>query len=309
MIDLHIKDLSIFITVANKGSINRAAKTLNYVQSNVTSRIQKLEKELETKLFHRHQRGITLTNEGELLLPYAKKIVSLVDEMKWISSNEHHPTGKLDIASVETVIQLPLILSKYAKTYGDVDLTLSTGVTAELANKVLQYELDGAFVTKSAITKEPRLKQIDVFHEKLVLISGRKNVSFKELFQLPIIRFSDGCGYRAKLDEFLYAENIEPSKIMELGTLETTLGSVISGLGIAYVPYAAVKEYETKGLVTCYELPKKYSHITTVFIYRKDEYITPALEKFIYTIEEVKERVTSQQNFQTLTKGSDERFT
>jgi len=288
---LNIRDLTIFKTVANKGSFNQAAQHLNYVQSNITSRIQKLEEQLGTKVFHRHQRGVTLTNEGEQLLSYAKKIISLTEEMKMIASNEEMPTGKLDIASVETVIKLPLILSKYAQTYNDVDLTLSTGVTAELKEKVLQYELDGAFVTKSAITKEPMLNQVDVFHENLVLISGTKQATFEEIIQLPIIRFSDGCGYRAKLDEYLYDHQIVPTKVMELGTLETTLGSVISGLGIAYVPHSAIHEYESKGLIECYQLPEKYSKITTVFIYRNDEYITPALKKFVETVEEVNKEI------------------
>lgn len=288
---MNIKDLLIFQTVASEGSFNRAATKLNYVQSNITSRIQKLEGILDTKLFFRHQKGITLTNEGEQLLPYAKKILSLSKEMRALVSNDDTPSGKLDIASVETVIQLPLILSKYAAEYDNVDLTLSTGVTAELKDKVLHYELDGAFVTKGVMTKEPTLKQIDVFHEELVLISGKKDLDFEHIFELPIIRFSDGCGYRAKLDEYLFDHKIVPKKVMELGTLETTLGSVISGLGIAYVPYSAVQEYESKGLIQCHSLPEEYSHITTVFIYRKEDYMTPALKKFVETVKKVHHEV------------------
>ncbi|MBO1004275.1 LysR family transcriptional regulator [Pseudogracilibacillus auburnensis] len=285
---MNIRDLVIFQTVANYGSINKAAKELSYVQSNVTSRIQKLEQDLNVQLFHRHQRGITLTNEGNALLPYVQKIISLTDKMKMISADNNSPSGKLDIASVETVIKLPLILSAYIKKYKQVDLTLSTGVTVELKEKVLNYKLDGAFVTKGKITNDPNLMEIDVFHEKLVLIASNETKSLEEIIELPILRFSDGCGYRAKLNEWLYDETITPSKVMELGTLETTLGSVISGLGIAYVPYSAVETYATQNLIRCYELPEKYSHITTIFIYRKSDYVTPALQKFIETIEETK---------------------
>lgn len=286
---MNTKDLLIFQTVANKGSISKAAEELNYVQSNVTSRIQKLEEELNTKLFHRHKRGITLTNEGNALLPYAQKIISLTEEMKMIARNQDGPTGKLDIASVETVIKLPLILSAYIQKYKQVELTLSTGVTAELKEKVLNYQLDGAFVTKSNMTADPNLSEVEVFKEKLVLITDYKERTLEEIMELPLLRFSDGCGYRAKLNEWLVDENIRPSKVMELGTLETTLGSVISGLGVAYVPHSAVEEYEAKKQIRCYELPDKYSLITTIFIYRNDEYRTQALEKFIETIEFVKE--------------------
>lgn len=286
---MNTKDLLIFQTVANKGSISKAAEELNYVQSNVTSRIQKLEEELNTKLFHRHKRGITLTNEGNALLPYAQKIISLTEEMKMIARNQDGPTGKLDIASVETVIKLPLILSAYIQKYKQVELTLSTGVTAELKEKVLNYQLDGAFVTKSNMTADPNLSEVEVFKEKLVLITDYKERTLEEIMELPLLRFSDGCGYRAKLNEWLVDENIRPSKVMELGTLETTLGSVISGLGVAYVPHSAVEEYEAKKQIRCYELPDKYSLITTIYIYRNDEYRTQALEKFIETIEFVKE--------------------
>src|SRR5699024_5294976 len=139
------------------------------------------------------------TNEGKALLPYAQKMTSLAEEMMWIASNKQNPTGKLTIASVETVIKLPEILSAYVKSYPDVDVTLSTGVTAHLRKKVLQYELDGAFVTKREQETDVKLKQIDVFREQLTLITNNEQRSLEEVIQMPIIRFSDGCGYREKL--------------------------------------------------------------------------------------------------------------
>ncbi len=288
---MNMKDLIIFQTVAETGSVNKAAQQLNYVQSNVTSRIQKLEKDLNTTLFHRHKRGMTITNEGTLLLPYAQKIMFLFEEMKTTITDEDNPTGNLDIASVETVIKLPYILSTFIEKYKNVDLTLSTGVTTELKEKVLNYQLDGAFVTKSNMTDDKTLDEIEVFHEKLVLISNKKNQTIEKLMEAPLLRFSDGCGYRAKLNEWLDDSNIIPKKVMELGTLETTLGSVISGLGVAYVPYTAVENYVKKEQLYYYELPKKYSHVITIFIYRKSEHLTPALRRFLDTIIEIRAAV------------------
>ncbi|MGM8212015.1 LysR family transcriptional regulator [Virgibacillus sp. W0430] len=283
---MNLKDLLIFEIVAKTGSISGAAEQLNYVQSNVTSRIKKLEEDLKTTLFHRHKRGVSLTPEGKKAIVYAQKISALAKEMKMMTANSDMPSGKLDIASVETVIKLPLILSKYNHLYTDVDLTLSTGVTADLKDDVLNYQLDGAFVTKSKTTYHPDLLEVDVFQEKLVLISDPLSKSLEDLTEKPILGFSDGCGYRAKLNEWLTDQQITPTKVMELGTLETTLGSVISGLGIAYVPYSAIKHYEDSGLICCHKLPEEYSAITTIFIYRKADYLTPALEKFIETIKQ-----------------------
>ena len=54
---MELRDLQIFKSVANNGSVSHAAKELNYVQSNVTARIKLLEKELKTPLFYRHKKG------------------------------------------------------------------------------------------------------------------------------------------------------------------------------------------------------------------------------------------------------------
>src|SRR5699024_12506544 len=99
------------------------------------------------------------------------------------------------------------------------------------------------------------LEKLDVFKEKLVLISAAHIESFEQVINLPLLRFSDGCGYRDKLNEWLADFDIQPKKVMELGTLETTLGSVISGLGTAYDRYAADKPYEKKSQIRCYNLP------------------------------------------------------
>jgi DNA-binding transcriptional LysR family regulator len=79
-IALESGDLRVFQAVANEGSITKAAAKLNYVQSNVTSRIQQLETDLQTVLFHRHNRGMTLTSSGKSLLEYANKILGLLEE-------------------------------------------------------------------------------------------------------------------------------------------------------------------------------------------------------------------------------------
>lgn len=73
-------DLKIFMKTAHAGSISKAADHLGYVQSNVTAHIKNLESELNTSLFTRHNKGVSLTKDGELLLTYAEKILALLDE-------------------------------------------------------------------------------------------------------------------------------------------------------------------------------------------------------------------------------------
>ncbi|MBS4178645.1 LysR family transcriptional regulator [Lederbergia citrea] len=287
---MELKNLYIFLKVVEQGNISKAAKELNYVQSNVTARIKKLEEELHTPLFHRHNRGIVLTPEGKKLLVYAEKIVSMVTDMKRAFRSPDIPVGKLDIGSVETVIKLPLILSKYNKKYGHIDLSLTTGVTEQLIDDVLNYRLDGAFVTAGSLSNHPDLVQYDVFEEELVLVSDADAGTIDELKMKPFLVFHSGCGYRAKLMEWLRDEQVAPSKLMELGTLETILGSVYSGLGVTFVPRSTVEHHESRGLIQCHKVPQQYSRIKTVFIRKKDAFLTTSLEKFIDTINEIRQK-------------------
>lgn len=280
---MEFKDLEIFQLVAEKGTISEAAKELNYVQSNVTSRIRKLEADMNTQLFNRHRRGMSLTPEGKKLLTYSKKILLLTEEMRNAVQNNKEPSGKLEIGTIETVIHLPKILSSYIKKYKNVDLSLFTGVTKGLVEEVLNHRLDGAFITE--LETHPDLVSYEVFQEELVLISDTRNLTFEQLTKEPILCFSTGCGYRARLAEWYKDQNITPRKIMEFGTLETILRSVIMGLGIAFVPKSEVIQLEESGRIQFHKLPEQYSKIKTIFIRRADTTLTPTIEKFIETIE------------------------
>jgi len=288
-VTMEFKDLEIFQLVAEKGTISEVAKELNYVQSNVTMRIQKMEQELNTPLFHRHRRGVSLTPEGKKLLSYSKKILKLADEMVKAVQNKDEPSGKLDIGTVETVSRLPKILSAFVKRYKNVDLSLFTGVTESLEEDVLHHRLDGAFVTDSEF--HPDIVSHEVIQERLVLISDPRSATLEELTEEPVLCFSEGCGYRARLEAWFRDQNIAPRKVMEFGTLETILQSVVMGLGITFVPESTVAHLAQQGRIRCYSLPDRYSKIRTVFIRRADSYMTVTMEKFIETIESFKQQL------------------
>lgn len=275
--------MEIFQLVAEKGTVTEVAKELNYVQSNITSRIQKLEVELNTPLFNRHRRGMILTPEGKKLLAYSEKILLLTDEMKRAVLNKEEPIGKLEIGTVETVYHLPNILSSYIKSYENVDLSLITGVTEKLEEKVLNYKLDGAFITASNV--HPDLEAYDVFDEELVLITEPRKKTLEGLKDEPFLCFKKGCGYRARLEKWYELEGAMPEKVMEFGTLETIIRSVAMGLGVSFVPRSAVAHLEKNGEITCHQLPGEYSKVKTVFIRRADAYLTTTIEKFIETIQ------------------------
>lgn len=292
---MNLKDLEVFQMVAEKGTITKAAKHLNYVQSNISSRIQKLETTLNTKLFNRHHRGMTLTPEGKKLITYSEKILSLTNEMQKVLQSKQTPSGKLEIGTVETVIKLPQILAQYNKLYQNVDLSLYTGVTKQLQKDVLKHKLDGAFVIET--NEHPDLTSHLVCQEELVLISSKNLTSLEALKNEPFLCFSEGCAYRSRLESWYFDQNITTFKIMEFGSFETILSSVAVGLGITFIPKSAVSRLIEREVVNVFHLPPKYSHINTIFIRRTNAYLTTTIEKFIQTVELSKDEDTKPLTF------------
>ena len=93
-------DLKIFQAVAREGSISKAALALNYVQSNVTTRIKQLETQLQVPLFHRSNRGMSLTPAGENLLGYADRILELLYEAEQATQVGNPPAGMLRLGAI-----------------------------------------------------------------------------------------------------------------------------------------------------------------------------------------------------------------
>ena len=281
---MELRDLQIFQSVVHHGSVSSAAKALNYVQSNVTARIKQLENELKTPLFYRHKKGMTLTPEGRKMVAYVNKILQDVEELKKAFLDSDTPSGTLKIGTVETVRTLPTILASYYNRYPNVDLSLKAGLTDELMKEVADHKLDGAFI--SGPIKHPLLEQYDVCTEKLVLVTQNKTFHIEEFITTPLLVSNQGCGYRSKLEHWLKDEGLLPKRMMEFNILETILNSVALGLGITLVPESAVEHLSTTGKIHCHPIPKKYESISTVFIIRKDVYMTNSMQSFLNIIAE-----------------------
>jgi len=166
------RDLTTFEAVARLGGMGRAARELNTVQSNVTQRVRRLEETLGVALFERSRAGARLTQAGERLMPYAHRVGALLAEASRAARDDGAPLGALTVGSLETTAALRLspLLASYAAAHPGVDLILRTGTTAELIERVLDRELEGAFV--SGPVAHPLLIATSVFAEGLALLSA-----------------------------------------------------------------------------------------------------------------------------------------
>lgn len=277
-------ELRIFRAVAKFGSITKAAQALGYVQSNITARIQQLEAELNTQLFYR-QHGMILTPSGEKLLSYAEKILHLFDEAHKALDDSFEPAGRLAIGAnpIISSLNLPGTLSQYHTAYPNVDLSLTTDNTNELILKVLQFQLDCAFV-KSAALNDLNLKEELVFTEELVLIAKPEQAELQTVLAKTFLMNTRGCANRVQLENWVKSQGIYNMRVMEFNNLNSIIEGVIAGLGVSFVPRSAIVDYESKGLLKAISVPYPYNLTKTFLIRHKDCLMTNALDKFIQLI-------------------------
>jgi DNA-binding transcriptional LysR family regulator len=277
-------DLRLFAAVARTGGIGKAALDLNTVQSNVTARLKALEDRLGTALFERTSRGAVLTAAGRRLLPYAERIVHLLEDAKRAARDDGAPAGQLTIGSLETTAALRLspILAGFAKSHPAVDLSLKTGTSAELVAQVLDRTLDGAFV--SGPVDHADLLAEPMFAEELVLLTAPDVAGIAQFLaggDIRIIVLRAGCSYRLILEAWLARRGVVGVRVQEFGVLETIVSCVAAGLGVTLLPKALMGTAWDASRVRTHRLPEGEGRVTTVFIRHRDAYATGALRAFV----------------------------
>lgn len=283
-IEMDVRDLIVFETVARHGAMNRAAAALNTVQSNVTARIRALEDELSLRLFERTTRGVALTPAGRRLLPHACDMIRRLEDAKKAARDDGTPRGPLRIGSLESTaaVRLTPILTEYVAAYPEVDFILRTGTTAEMIDAVRDRDLDGAFVCGPV--DDPTLAQEPLFREELVLMTGARFDSVDAAFgdpRLRILVLRAGCSYRQRLEDILARRGIAGTRVLEFGTIEAIIGCCAAGIGITLLPRSVTDRTHAGHAVATHPLPVSEGLVETVFVRPADMETGSALAAFL----------------------------
>lgn len=281
---MNTNDLKIFEAVAESGSFTRAADRMFTVQSNVTARIKSLEEEFDTKLFSRTSRKVELTDEGKLLMKYAKQIHHLVEEAKNEIKSSDVVNGHLVIGCMETTMALkaPEILLAFGEKYPAVELEFKSEDRNILISDVLNYKLDAAFV--SAPLNVNGLEKIRIKEEKLVIVASSKESCLEKVVtreSLKAVVFDNGCIFRERLESWFSHKGIHNYKSIELNSIEGIINFVEAGLGISLLPEEVISKYYEGRKICTYPLNKQLGTMTTLLVYRKDKMTSRALQGFI----------------------------
>jgi DNA-binding transcriptional LysR family regulator len=222
--DLEIDLLRTFVTVAESGSFTSAGEILCRTQSAVSQQVRRLEDIVGKSLFSRTSRAVTLNGDGEAFLAHAYAIIALNDAV--LRHMKAPPVeGRLRLGVAEDFIprQLPLLLSRFVKTYPQVQLDLMTGLSTMLVETLNSGGLDLVIAKRDA---QPQAGRV-IWREKLVWIASPEHMPEKNS-PLPLVALPAPCAYRRIMLDVLLAVQ-RPWRIACIAHSITGLQAAVTG--------------------------------------------------------------------------------
>jgi DNA-binding transcriptional LysR family regulator len=252
--------LSLFIEIANCGSISQAAENLFLSQSTASTQLQSLEKELQVKLFDRVNRNIILNENGKVFLEFAQRaMTSYLKTMQIINEDQHLSRFTLSFCAgiYFNIYFLPNILSKFTKQFGNINIQIATPPTDEIISNIQNKKCDFGIINTSKDLDNSGFVIDFVYEHPLFFIcspnnplSKEKTISKKELNNQTFIFNKKTSHYRNYVSTYLVNMDIEPKMKITIETMEATKKAVINNLGVSILPsYMVKKELEHNELV------------------------------------------------------------
>ncbi|MCI3278865.1 LysR family transcriptional regulator [Streptomyces cylindrosporus] len=243
---MELRLLVTFEKVATVLSFTQAAAELKYAQSSVTGQIRALESSLGVELFDRLGSRIRLTEAGERLLPYARRIIELTEEARAAATGTEEPAGSLVVGTMEslTSYRLPPLLEFFHHRYPKVRLSLRTTIGDETRQALRQGTYDLGFLME-AETEHPGLESTVLAVEPLALVAAPRHAlagrefGTADLVRQALLATEPGCAYRDLFEQELKSTG-EAVDFMEFGTIEATKRAAAAGLGVSLLPEITV---------------------------------------------------------------------
>ena len=244
--------LQAFLAVAATGSFSKAADQLFLTQSAVSKRVALLEEQLDSKLFDRIGRSVSMTEAGTALLPRAKDILLQLDDAKRLISNLNagEITGKFKLAASHHISlhRLPPFLKRYAETCPKVELDLEFAESEVAYEGVLKGDLELALITLSP-EPDPNICSEIIWDDVLRYVVAKDHplarcnaISLEQLTQVNAILPGSNTFTRSLVETLFQQYELELNVSMSTNYLDTIRMMVSIGLGWSLLPDRLVND-------------------------------------------------------------------
>ena len=257
MIDVRLYTL---LAVVEFNSYTRAAEYLSLTQPAVTQHIKQLEKELNIKIFNRVGKEIKPTNEGNIVIQYARRNIALYEKMKQSILDEQHHVRRLTVGITRTAESNAVaeVLGRYSVKNPGTTITIVSDSINNLYNMLKNYEIDLAVV--EGRVKDNSINSLLLDTDSLVLVVSNNNplakksmVTINELKKQPLILRTPSSGTRNLFIAHLESNNMsldDFNVILEVDNIATIKDLIRRDIGVSILARSACLDELKKGKIT-----------------------------------------------------------
>ena len=235
-----------FVTVAELGSVSKAALRLHVTQPALSRQIQDFQQELGLKLFDRVGRGLVLTSEGEQLLPECRALLTHAETIgERAKTLQRGDTGTLNVAASPVQIEAVLsgFLHRYAERYPKVDVRVVEAVGPDILTMLERGDIHLGILLHAVQVEDrpfgrhevPPVELLAVCHPSLRIKLG-KTIDVRALASYPLLLLDSGFVVRKTFDAVCRVAKLKPKIVMESRAPSNLLALAEAGHGVAVVP-------------------------------------------------------------------------
>ncbi|GGC89420.1 transcriptional regulator [Chelatococcus reniformis] len=237
MLDLDL--LRSFVSVVDAGGFTRAGERVHRSQSTVSQQIKRLEDSLQRPLFHRAGKQVTPTEDGEVLLSYARRILALAEEARDVLTRPGHEGAvRLGIPEDFAAYRLTELLASFSRSRPGLRLDVRADQSKYLRRDLERGELDLALLKRDAGEKGA----LAVWPERVHWVTSRVHPVDLSGTSIPLIGFPAGCLYRTRAIHAIEAAGKTWHMAYSSSSLAGIQAAVAAGLGLSILSEMAIQQ-------------------------------------------------------------------
>ncbi len=279
---MNISNLKAFIETVRASSISKAADNLHLTQPAVSMQIQSLEASLGHQLLNRSNRGVQLTEYGKVFFSYAQSFLTLWDnlqqDLRAVAASEY-PSLQVGTCPAIGQYALPCALFLFKQIFPQIRVSVQSLSSETIITELRNHSLQSGFLEGNP--NAPDLESHLVLRSELILVASSNypntTVDMADLSHLPLVLTPQDCDIRRSLRKCLaryQLDSVSLKPFLELDGIESVKSAVISGHGLSFLPYLAIKKELYSGDLQRVAINKATFEITFSMVWRKNENLT-----------------------------------
>lgn len=283
-----LKQLEVFIAVAQLSNVTRASETLNITQSATSMALSDFESQLGRKLFDRIGKRLQLNDTGRLLLPKALDAVSRVADIEQMATSNAALIGPLRIGASMTIgnYMMPGLIGSFMRAHPGAQLTLEVANTKQIIQALEQFQIDFGFI--EGFCHEPNIEVLPWRRDELVIFAApshalaqKNSITENDLAEADWILREPGSGTREVFDNAVLGKIHRINLLLEFGHTEAIKHAVESGIGIGCASRRTLDDALRTGSVVALKTPFLNLERELYVLIHRQKYRTQGLEHFL----------------------------